>query len=687
MYVPSLKTRVHKSVLAKGNPNHDRLGRFTSASDMASAVVRRYADAMAGYQRMFPNHDRTKALKVAGRIAASAADMDTPEAKEFYKKNPDAARDEISSLKRETMRAGVPLYLLDAAGTELTPEERKRIVNDSFRSYQMTDDYGAHIKIAARSLYATGSVTRKPQSESFIGDESVRQIRELDAANLLYGIEHAPARTIPAWRGEKRETSPKVGDEINDGLLSFSTDPGVAESFGVSQVGGKAATIYKLEGPSQGLFEKDDFFRNGDWSPLDYEREYLTGGKFVVTSVGKTDAGVALVTVQQVAPSRLGQPLAKFNPNHDERGRFATTNQRNTPLGKNVIDAIFHGGASNITDPQTSSPFRRPLPKFNEELERGDAQRLGRDIYLPAFKMIESAIGLDDLETHWRGIDFHVNPNLGEGTMGCVVYDTYWDNKMDANVSWPHTLSIHPSVTRPAEAKMILAHEYGHIVDALLRPDPRSRVESVSVLSSDGYQHDKLLGKIPESPEAVALMRAIGASKTVSTYKSIVDGLGQDPPDGNGYWSNAIAFGGEAEEFAQDHMIVAEHGGKKYLWYKKFGINPGDFKENVKNYYLSPSELFARAFAQYVAVKSGDPDAIAEIAKHAGQITKRDSSLYAEFANRGMHEFELSESERNAHPEKPKTIRFSTHMTWPSEDFAPIEKAFDALFRAKGMIA
>lgn len=65
------------------------------------------------------------------------------------------------------------------------------------------------------------------------------------------------------------------------------------------------------------------------------------------------------------------------------------------------------------------------------------------------------------------------------------------------------------------------------------------------------------------------------------------------------------------------------------------------------SYLLGPEELWARSYAQYIAVKSGDATMLTQIARD------RESKLYAE-------------------------------SQWEAGDFVPIEQAIDALFAALG---
>ena len=73
-------------------------------------------------------------------------------------------------------------------------------------------------------------------------------------------------------------------------------------------------------------------------------------------------------------------------------------------------------------------------------------------------------------------------------------------------------------------------------------------------------------------------------------------------------------------------------------------------RPSMVNYLLSKHELWARSYSQYIAVKSQDPQALAEL-------------------------------------RKLQTQSASTHgypTQWSDEEFKPIEAAFDALFEALG---
>lgn len=71
-------------------------------------------------------------------------------------------------------------------------------------------------------------------------------------------------------------------------------------------------------------------------------------------------------------------------------------------------------------------------------------------------------------------------------------------------------------------------------------------------------------------------------------------------------------------------------------------------------YLLEPHEIFARAYSQYIATKSKDPELLAQLAEWRKDGKKRPGKAY--------------------HPQQ-----------WSDDDFAPIAAAFDAMLAAKGL--
>jgi hypothetical protein len=102
-------------------------------------------------------------------------------------------------------------------------------------------------------------------------------------------------------------------------------------------------------------------------------------------------------------------------------------------------------------------------------------------------------------------------------------------------------------------------------------------------------------------------------------------------PDFDGWW-RAVQNSGTVQEMRRGFLTDA--AGKKYAL-----TNEG------QTYVLSPQELFARSFSQWVTVRTQDATLLADLAKHGLELGQ-----------------------------------------WKDDEFGPIAKALDDLFRAKGML-
>lgn len=101
------------------------------------------------------------------------------------------------------------------------------------------------------------------------------------------------------------------------------------------------------------------------------------------------------------------------------------------------------------------------------------------------------------------------------------------------------------------------------------------------------------------------------------------------------------------------------------------GIVPAGASRKHLSYLLSTHETFARSYAQYVAVASGDAAMLAELRRMQGQLVKGPVPKGTPFSPAKMGKTPI-----------PGTWQYPT--VWSDEDFEPIRKAFDALFEATG---
>lgn len=118
-----------------------------------------------------------------------------------------------------------------------------------------------------------------------------------------------------------------------------------------------------------------------------------------------------------------------------------------------------------------------------------------------------------------------------------------------------------------------------------------------------------------------------------------------------GHYVDRLLGGGDeylTETTAGDaiYQTLKNTGTMKAVREDAFEILKGDTV--TRNYFLQGKEMFARAFHQYVATKTRDPHLLAELEHVRGD-------------------------------------RFLSFQFWPDDEFAPIERAFDELFRERGI--
>jgi hypothetical protein len=211
----------------------------------------------------------------------------------FLNNDPDYVAREVENMRRSLV-SSVPVYILDRYNIPVSEQERIDITRNAFVTYQLNDYYGHDMR--ANADYMTGNRDRLLSNvEAFSGDRGINLSMQKQSADLVYAVSNSEKRNISAWRGSN-EFSGTEGDIIDVSLLSFSHDEGVARgSFG------KDKTLYHLTGESRGISVADDL---GDYSGgrFSFEREYLTGGEFIVNSVEKSDGWTIVNITQDRAP-------------------------------------------------------------------------------------------------------------------------------------------------------------------------------------------------------------------------------------------------------------------------------------------------------------------------------------------------------------------------------------------------
>lgn len=111
----------------------------------------------------------------------------------------------------------------------------------------------------------------------------------------------------------------------------------------------------------------------------------------------------------------------------------------------------------------------------------------------------------------------------------------------------------------------------------------------------------------------------------------------------------------------------------EFQWGKD-GI-PSSTDRGMVSYLLKSRETFARAYAQYVAVKSGDPAALKELAKI--QASSKPAVV-------GVEPTAAYQQTPTLTGKKHVPGTWSYPWAWQDDDFAPIQRAFDQLFEVAG---
>lgn len=180
------------------------------------------------------------------------------------------------------------------------------------------------------------------------------------------------------------------------------------------------------------------------------------------------------------------------------------------------------------------------------------------------------------------------------------------------------------------------------------------------------------LGKLADDPEAKQGYRE-QAVEQVKKYKNLVDMYGEEGARKLNSEQN-IAFATPMDNVmsaitnSKAYQRLEEEQGKKYTWTYEAtdwsapknpdGSRPkykkeleGELSASHGRYLQQPKEAFARAYSQYVAVKSSDP--------------------------------KIKEELRVRQAKASKDNDFSDH--WQDDDFKPIEKALDDFFIGLGL--
>jgi hypothetical protein len=173
----------------------------------------------------------------------------------------------------------------------------------------------------------------------------------------------------------------------------------------------------------------------------------------------------------------------------------------------------------------------------------------------------------------------------------------------------------------------------------------------------------------------VPVQRVRGLRNTVAHETGHwLDSFGIDPTN-KGAWSSA-----KNQLLAEWRLAVKGSEAIRTLdgWYtgkSGDGTVPMGVNYTKVRYMLSAHETFARSYAQYVAVKSGNLEALAELRRMQAQATTGPVALDRRY-NPNLSGTPGGAAMGTTHWDYPNV--------WSDEDFAAISDAFDTLFQKLG---
>jgi len=175
--------------------------------------------------------------------------------------------------------------------------------------------------------------------------------------------------------------------------------------------------------------------------------------------------------------------------------------------------------------------------------------------------------------------------------------------------------------------------------------------EKAADIVQDLFSVDRLAVEALEDSDA-ATARFIPSRKAVAVHPdgSVQTHMNAVTHEYGHYIDRTLGVGDEylTETAAGDsvYQLLRQSPTMEALRNDAFEVVKGD--PVTRNYFLQGKEMFARAFHQYVALKSGDPDLMREL-------------------------------------EHVRADKFLSFQFWQEDEFGPIAEAFDELFRERGL--
>jgi len=269
------------------------------------------------------------------------------------------------------------------------------------------------------------------------------------------------------------------------------------------------------------------------------------------------------------------------------------------------------GGVRRPVDPKTGKPPKKAKPKKAKPKKKPEPKKPEKPELKPAGKPVSDGLNLDKLPKKGKygppvrdAIDA-INQVHGDGNLPEIPVKlnstTGYHGRI--SISWDDN-PIDIAISRKGDHPMMTsAHEIGHFLD--ISGLPKGEKTFFSETPSGGFG---ALGK---------LRNAFQESRAVK----------------------------------QLTQLVNEPAKTTYIAGFSYTMKPD---RNYLNYVLQTREIFARAYAQYIAVRSGNTQMMGELSKELSKIKNAKSFKYA--------------------------------IQWEPDDFEPIADAFDELFKEQGWL-
>jgi hypothetical protein len=477
--------------------------------------------------------------------------------------------------------------------------------------------------------------------------------RYVDAARLLDEISTAPFMDVPLYRGlSLKPQSPfaielsslKAGDTLDWPPSGFSPDPVIAEGFvwSRSQSAKETKVLVTLQKGSQALSMEPDGDR-GMWA---HELERAVAGSFEVVSVetkdtlleapatsGRMRADVINIVIRQTYPISIPDGMTSWSEKLQLNSTTASAlielacydaSCAPPPVGTGGSKSGGGGGlgefmrksVGDVVDSKLRAKWskrRSGKPKFYPVLNYRESSASGKakaKIQSSIDTVLEQISAIHDVPKDIPTITFHYgDPKLiASGEM----------QRSGESTTDPNILFI--QVNHDAESMNTVAHELGHYFDW------GDMGSSTGTYGSGEFSLDS--GPYGQSEEMVGWAKAAYNTPEIKALRSE---LIKAKSSRDEYITVGAVDGEEGVELPRRRVIA------------------------FYNYLLKPSEVWARSYAQFVAVESKNPEMMSELRS-------------------------IQNDERDAHFDAGLNL-----TTWSDESFAPVQEAILETIRMSGV--